>query len=170
MLSGVQRVWGNEPSHSQVNSHCENWSPKWTFKSLKCNCRDQNPSVWRVFYIIKKLLKLKCLKWAHITHLNIWDTSYAQNKGRKSNWHFDSHPLKVRNQPDFLMCKQRATYRWRAFKEGYNYALDLIVIGGLHAKLWAPKVAKVPIVGIPRESQDKMPFGCGLRGESQRIL
>jgi hypothetical protein len=22
MLLGVQRVWGNEPSHSQVNSHC----------------------------------------------------------------------------------------------------------------------------------------------------
>jgi hypothetical protein len=24
---GVQRVWGHEPSHSQVNSHCGSWNP-----------------------------------------------------------------------------------------------------------------------------------------------
>jgi hypothetical protein len=40
------------------------------------------------------------------------------------------------------------TYRWKAFDEGYNFALDLVVIGGLHAKLWTPKVAGVPIGGI----------------------
>jgi hypothetical protein len=27
MLPGVQRVWGNEPSHSQGNSHFGRWSP-----------------------------------------------------------------------------------------------------------------------------------------------
>ncbi len=46
------------------------------------------------------------------------------------------------------MCKQRATYCWKALDKGYNFALDLIVIGGLRAKLWAPKVAEIPIVGI----------------------
>jgi hypothetical protein len=40
----VQRVWGNEPSHSQVNSHGGNWSPKWTPKFSACNFRGQNPS------------------------------------------------------------------------------------------------------------------------------
>jgi len=40
------------------------------------------------------------------------------------------------------------TYRWRTLDEGYNFALDLISIKGLHVKLWAPKVAGVPIVGI----------------------
>jgi hypothetical protein len=42
------------------------------------------------------------------------------------------------------------TYRWRALDEGYNFALDLIAIGGLHKKLCALKVAKVLIVAILR--------------------
>ncbi len=41
-----------------------------------------------------------------------------------------------------------ATYRWKALDKGYNFSLDLIVIGGLHTKLWAPKVTKVPAMGI----------------------
>jgi hypothetical protein len=62
----------------------------------------------------------------------------------ESNWQFDSRPLKVRNRPDFLMCKWRATYRWKALEKGYNFALDLISIGCLHTKLWGPKVVRIP--------------------------
>ncbi len=62
----------------------------------------------------------------------------------------DSRPLKVRNWPNFLMCKQCATYCWKAFDEGYNIALDRILIGGLHAKLCAPKVTGAPTMGISR--------------------
>jgi len=32
-------------------------------------------------YIIEKLLKLRCMKWARIVHLDIWNTSYGQKKG-----------------------------------------------------------------------------------------
>ncbi len=53
-----------------------------------------------------------------------------------------SHPLKVRNCPNFHMCRWRATYHWKAFDEGYNFALDIISIKGLHTKLWAPKLWK----------------------------
>ncbi len=42
-----------------------------TPKSLRSNCKGQNPLDWRVFYTIGKILKLKCQKWAHITHLDI---------------------------------------------------------------------------------------------------
>jgi hypothetical protein len=35
---------------------------------------------WRVIYIIRKLLKRRCLKWVRITHLDIWNTSYGQKK------------------------------------------------------------------------------------------
>ncbi len=38
-------------------------------------------------------------------------TSYGQKKGRKSNWQFDSRPLKVKNRPDFLTCRWCAKYR-----------------------------------------------------------
>jgi hypothetical protein len=34
------------------------------------------------------------------------------------------------------------------FNKGYNFALDLISIRGLHTKLWAPKVGKVPSLRI----------------------
>jgi len=38
--------------------------------------------------------------------------------------------------------------------KGYNFASKFISIGGLHTKLWAPKVAGIPILGISRP-----PFG-----------
>jgi hypothetical protein len=72
---------------------------------------------WRIPYTIGKLLEFRCLKWARMAHLDIWNTSYG-------------------------------TYSWKALDEGYNFALDLISIGSLHAKLWASKVIGVPIVGI----------------------
>jgi hypothetical protein len=112
------------------------------------DCRGQNTLVWRVLYIIGKILKLKCLKWAHITHLDIWNTSYGQKKGWESNWQFDSRPLKVRNRPDFLVFRWCATYHWKALNEGYNFALDLITIKSLHTKLWGSKVTRVPTLVI----------------------
>jgi hypothetical protein len=148
MLPGVQRVWGNEPSNSQVNSHVGSWSPKWTPESSECDYRGQNPFPWRIFYIIGKILKHRCLKWACIANLDIWNTSYGQKKSQKSNWQFDSRPLKVRNRPDFLAFRQRPTYHWKAIDEGYNFGSNFIVIRGLHAKLCAPKVTEVLAVGI----------------------
>jgi hypothetical protein len=96
-------------------------------------------------HTIKNLLKCRCLKWARMTHLDIWNTSYGQKKGRESNWQFDSRPLKVRNHPDFLVCRWRATYYWKALNEGYNLVLDLIWIGGLHTKLWGPKLQETQL-------------------------
>jgi hypothetical protein len=50
------------------------------------------------------------------------------------------------------VCRQRATYCWNSLDEGYNFALNLVTIGGLHRKLCAFKVAGVPTVensGLP---------------------
>jgi hypothetical protein len=152
MLMRVQRLWGHEPSHSQVNSHVGSWSPKKTLESSECDCMGQNSFPWKVLYIIEKLLKCRCLKWACIAHLDICNTSYGQKKGRESNWQFDSRPLKVWNQLDFLALRQHATYHWKALDEGYNFALDLIAIGSLHKKLCAFKIAGVlinEISGLP---------------------
>jgi hypothetical protein len=112
-------------------------------ESSEHDCKGQNPSARRVFYIIEKLLKFRCLKWSRIAHLDIWNTSYGQKKGRESNWQFDFWPLKVENRPNL-----RATYLWKDLNEGYNFAFDRIAIRGLHKKLWAPKVAGVQMVGI----------------------
>ncbi len=103
---------------------------------------------WRVPYIIGKLLEPRCLKWACMTHLDTWNTSYVQKKGRELNWQFDFRPLKVGNHLDFLACKWRATYCWKVLDEGYNVSLDIISIESLNTKLWGPKVAKILVVGI----------------------
>jgi hypothetical protein len=68
----------------------------------------------------------------------------------ESNWQFDFWSLKTKNQPNFLRCRKLATYCCKALDGGYNFALDLIMIGGLHKKLCALKVAKVPFVRILR--------------------
>jgi hypothetical protein len=88
-----------------------------------------------VFYIIEKLLKFRYLKWARIAHWNIWNTSYGQKKGQKSNCQFNSRPQKVGNRPNLLVFKGRAIYRWKAFDESYNFSLDCISIRSLLAKL-----------------------------------
>jgi hypothetical protein len=88
-----------------------------------------------------------------MTHLETQNTSCGQKKGRESIWQFDSGALKVGNFPDLLACRWRATCHWKDFDKGYKFALNLISIGGLHTKLWAPKVgtvARVPTLGISR--------------------
>jgi hypothetical protein len=84
--------------------------------------------------------------FGHLKH-KLWPKERPEVK-------FDSRPLKVDNRPDFLTCRWLATYRWKALNEGYNFASDLISIGGLHIKLCGPKVAGVPTLGI-----SALPFG-----------
>ncbi len=54
-------------------------------------------------------MELRCLKWAHKTHLDIQHTSYGQKKGWESNCQFDFQPLKVENHLDFLARRWCAT-------------------------------------------------------------
>ncbi len=126
----------------------------WTSKISKSDFRGQNSMTCGVLYIIGKLLELRCLKWARIAHLNIWNTSYGQKKGRESNCQFDFWLEKVRNRPDLLVFKWRVTYHWKALDEGYNFSSDCISIRGLLAKLWGSKVTRVPIWAI-----SKVPLG-----------
>jgi hypothetical protein len=121
-----------------------------SLKNSEVDCRGQNTSHWGFLYTVGKVLKCRCPKWPHISHLDICSTSYGQKKGRESNWQFDSRPLKVKNQPDPGMCRWSATHRWKAFHERYNFASDLIPIEGLSWELWAPKVPRVQIGTVSR--------------------
>jgi hypothetical protein len=103
---------------------------------------------WGIPYTIGKIFELRCLKWAHMTHLDISNISYGQKNGQESNRQFDSKPLKVRNHSYFFACRWHVTYHWKAFDKGYKFSLDLISIEGFHAKLWTPKVVKVLVVRI----------------------
>jgi len=136
---------------------------RWTFETSETNLRGQNSISCSVLYIIRKLLERRCLKWARISHLDIWNISYGQKKGRESNCQFNSRPEKVGNRPNLLSCRRRATYSWKALNESYNFASDCTSIRGLLAKLQGSKAAGVPaggISGLPRESPGKeKPFG-----------
>jgi len=59
---------------------------QWTPEFLEDNCRGRTSMDWSIYYIIRKILQCRCLKWAYITHLDIWNTSYGQKKGQESNW------------------------------------------------------------------------------------
>jgi hypothetical protein len=81
----------------------------------------------------------------------------VKTRGWESNCQFDSRPLKVRNCPDFLVCRWRATYRWKALNEGYNFTWNLISIRGLQTKLWAPKSREFQLwefwdLGVPGQN------------------
>jgi hypothetical protein len=66
------------------------WESIGTPETSKSDRRGQNTSYWKVLYTIRKLLKFRCLKWAHMTHLDIFSTNYGKKKGRESNCQFDS--------------------------------------------------------------------------------
>jgi len=112
------------------------WESSETPKTLELDCRDQNISPWSVLCDIGKLLEFRCRKWLRMSHLDIFSTRYGKKKGRESNWQFHSQPLKVGNRPDPGVCRWSATHRWKALKEKYKFALDLISIGGMNKELW----------------------------------
>jgi hypothetical protein len=122
---GASQEWAEE-SHFMlpgVQERVREWTPtlpsdlplwelesQWTFKFSEGNFRSQNSLDWNIFYIIGKLLELKCLKWVRVTHLGTYNIRKAKRKGRKSNCQFDSWPLKVRNRPEFLACRWRVAH------------------------------------------------------------
>jgi hypothetical protein len=146
----------------------------WIPKISESYFRGQNSMVCDVFYIIEKILEHRFLKWARIVHLDVWNTSYGQKKGRESNCQFDSRPKKIGNRPNLLSCKRCVTYPWKARDESYNFASNRTSIGGLLAKLWGSKVARIPFGAISRlpfkNPEREKPLGCRLCGHPQNIL
>jgi hypothetical protein len=62
-----ERMWGNEPTYSQVVPFWKLES-RWTFEYLKSGLRGQNSLDWIFPYAIRNLLKIRCLKWVQIIH------------------------------------------------------------------------------------------------------
>jgi hypothetical protein len=137
-------LWGKceVATHTPENG---TWESFGTLKNSKFDCKGQITLYWGALYTVGKVLKCRCLKWPRMSHLDICSTSYGWKKGRKSNWQFDSRPLKVGNQPDLGVYRGTATHRWKALKESYKFALDPVPIGGQGKKLWMPKVSGVQI-------------------------
>jgi hypothetical protein len=111
-----------------------------TPKNSEDDLRGQISLPWCVLYINEKLWKRRCPKWSRIGHLDIYNPSYGQKKGRKSNCQFDSRPLKVRNRPLPDVTSRSVTRRWKVLNESYNFGLKLIPIQVRGEELWPSKV------------------------------
>jgi len=87
--------------------------------------------------------------FGHLKH-KLWpkEGPGVKLKDQESNCQFDSRPQKVRNRPDLLSFRGRATYCWKAFDKSYNFASDCIAIRGFLTKLWGSKVVGVPFGAI----------------------
>jgi hypothetical protein len=115
-----------------------NWESFRTLATLELNKKGKNTSPWCVLYTVEKVLKCRCPKWPRMSHLDIYSPSYGQKKGWESN-------CQVKNRPDSDVCRKSATWRWKALRESYKIASDLIPIGGLSKKLLMPKVPGVQL-------------------------
>jgi hypothetical protein len=126
---------------------------------LELDSRGQNTLHWGVLYINGKVLKCRCPKWPRMSHLDICIPSYGQKKGRESNWHFDSRPLKIGNRPLPEVVRWSATGHWKALEERYNFGSDLTLIKGRSQELWVSKVSRVQpgiVSGLLLGSPEKM--------------
>jgi hypothetical protein len=61
------------------------WESTRILETSEFDCGGQNTSHLGVIYIIGKLSKHRCRKWARMSHLDIYNTSYGKKKGRESN-------------------------------------------------------------------------------------
>jgi hypothetical protein len=122
----------------------------WTPEFSESHCKGQNPLDWKVPYIIEKLLKRMCPKWAHMTHLDTSNTSYGQKKGWESNCQIWLSTTKSQESPRFPYVKVACDIPLESLQWGYNFSLDLISIASLDTMLWPLKIAEVPTLGISR--------------------
>jgi hypothetical protein len=106
-------------------------------------------------------LKRRYRKWPRIGHLDIYSPSYGQEKGRESNWQFDSRPLKVGNRWLLDIQIGSAIRRWKDLNEGYNFRLNIVAIQLCSRELWRFKVPGVP-PGQNRDSISGVPGICAI--------
>jgi len=123
-------------------------------KNSEDDLRGQISLPWCILYINEKLLKIRCPKWPRISHLDIYSSNYGQKKGRESNCHFDSRPLKVGNRPFDDIISRSATRRWKALDESYNFGLELVPI-----QVWSEELRPSKILGLQPGTVSGLQFG-----------
>jgi hypothetical protein len=147
---------------------------RWTPKPSKSNCRRQNTLHWRILYIIGKLLKCRCLKWAHMTHLDIYNTSYGKKERPKVKlaiW----LPTTKNQESTRLPCMMVACDTpLESFQRNLKLCFRPCPNRRSEHEVIAPQSCKSPNLGSFGtslwESRDKKSFECSLCGELQSIL
>jgi hypothetical protein len=142
-----------------------------TPKNLEDGLTGQISSPWCVSYINEKLLKRRCPKWPHVTHLDIISPSYGQKKGQESNCQFDSRPLKVENRALSLKeCNTALKSFWRELQLWFRACLNPSLERGVMTVQSLGLETQDSFETLTWESREKEPFGCSLGRELQSIL
>jgi hypothetical protein len=121
-----RKMWRDKPPTLPNEFPLWELESQWIFESLEGDCKGQNSLDWKVCYIIGKY-KLWPQKRLGVK-LSIWLPI-----------------IKNRELPWFPYIQVMCHYCWKDLKKGYNFALNLTSIGGLHTKLWASKAARILI-------------------------
>ncbi len=135
------------------------WSPP-RLPKIQSSIAGVNTSHWGVLYINGKVLKCRCPTWPRMNHLDICSPSYGQKKGRESTqiWRFQEEcdMALESSQRELQDC-----FRPHPNRRSEQEVMDAQSFGSANRNNF----------GTPFwESWEKVPFGCSLDGELQRIL
>jgi len=150
---------------------------RWTSKISESDFRGQNSTACDLLYIIGNLLERRCLKWACIIHLDIWNTSYGQKKARSHTANLTPHQKTSRIDPIYLVLDNvrhtigklstRATFLLQTAPRSevcsQNYGASKSRKSRL-VRFWDSHS------GVPGSPGKKKLFGYRPRGEVQSIL
>jgi hypothetical protein len=160
-----------DETHTPKSGNLESFG---TPENSKLEFRDQSIFHWGVLYTIGKVFKCRCPKWPRMSHLDICSPSYGLKEGSR-----------VKLAIWLPTTKSRELTRiWRLQKE-----CDMVLESSQrelqdyfrpHPNLRSEQeVMDAQSPGRPNrdnfgtppwESREKVPFGCSLRRELQRIL
>jgi hypothetical protein len=143
------------------------WESTGTPEISEFDCRGQKTLHWGVIYIIQRLSKCRCRKWARMSHLDICSTSYGKKKSRESNCQSRES---TRPQCVQVLCNTPLESSRRdlqvCFRPHLNQRSEQRVI-----TLQSGGSLNRDSFGTPKgESWDKKPFRCRCRRETQKIL
>jgi hypothetical protein len=160
-----------DETHTSKSGNLESFR---TPKHSELDCRGQNTLHWGVLYTVGKVLKYRCSKWPHMSHLDICSTSYGRKKGRESkltiwfsttkSWE-STWPRCVHVECDTPL-KSSSGELQVCFRLHPNRRSKLGVMS-----FQSPGSPNQDNFETPFwESRDKTPFGCRSRGQTHRIL
>jgi hypothetical protein len=142
-----------------------------TPENSELNCRGQISLHLSVPGVVGNFLKCKCPKWPRIGHLDIYNPSYGQKKGRESNW----HPTTKSREST---CSRRAFWECDMALESSLWRLQ-VWFRPRPDRRSGRGATKSQSLGSPNrdsfgtplwESREKESFGCHSRGRTQSIL
>jgi hypothetical protein len=140
-------LWGKceVVTHTPENG---TWKSSEIPKNLALDFKGQNTLHWSVFYTVGKVLKSRCPKWPCMSHLDIFYHKLWSNEGPGIKLAIWLPTTKSRESTRPWCVQVECDTPWKALKERYEFASDLIPIRGLNKKLWTPKVPGVQIETI----------------------